>query len=756
MSGMKNGSELGILALRVDRSFAQLSLYCYDLQLLSPVTEEDVAPARIVRGCAAVLRHSNDYVPVVGVCGASTWNIFTFAPLATCEGRLWRQYPFVIANPRRVVLEAAKRESERRAMQELLTQIVKNALPIWSRQLGNRWRPENGANVPTLIERTAQPCRADYLKIFRTVKFDPLVLPDGDAWLQLDLRHTINAADHVTLQWMLAQRPNWCIEKLRHRYTTADGKIKTCTFDGIAETLTPQSTFCDNQSGKTYSYLEYHRERGHIKEAELDAARCSQVVWVIYPNGKRLAHLAQLLQPVFTFESLETIDPELLAEISPKMRLPMQKRIGALLEIIQQTTTLPIDGERVKLNRIQLDPPLGGRIDRTPVLRFHADQNGTKERQAFRCGAFRPMTRRRIVSVTVGSITSQQSACFDAIDQATREKLKKLTSPHPEKRPTWTTEKGHYPTIEAFRQFLDRLDRTDETILLIGITQQTPKAKIRDLCFDHGAASQFVLLNHHPAIYNDYYFSNVAAGLYTKAGGVLCTLDNLPGEADLFLGIDLGGQRERAPAAAFLFARDGAQLGWTLCERQRGERLQDASLEQLLEQSIETYRDVFADKPQRIVLHRDGKWHESFDVITRFESHHGIAIDILEVIKSGSPRLYRRYPGKEQGKFAYTNPKAGDVVWLPDSDTAILVTYGLDELNEGSVRPFKLRKRYGETEFPVLVEQAYLLSYLHGASLFRHPRLPITVHHADRFATLRQESSLNALAKMDRRCPVYL
>ncbi|GLW61616.1 hypothetical protein Hthe01_19650 [Hydrogenophilus thermoluteolus] len=76
---------------------------------------------------------------------------------------------------------------------------------------------------------------------------------------------------------------------------------------------------------------------------------------------------------------------------------------------------------------------------------------------------------------------------------------------------------------------------------------------------------------------------------------------------------------------------------------------------------------------------------------------------------------------------------------MPDGNTAILVTYRHDEFKEESVRPFKLRKRY-----------------LHGASLFRHPRLPITVHHTDRFATLRQESSLNALAKMDRRCPVYL
>ena len=73
-----------------------------------------------------------------------------------------------------------------------------------------------------------------------------------------------------------------------------------------------------------------------------------------------------------------------------------------------------------------------------------------------------------------------------------------------------------------------------------------------------------------------------------------------------------------------------------------------------------------------------------------------------------------------------------------------------------TVRPLRLRKRHGETEFMTLARQVILLSRIHGASLYRHPRLPVTIHHADRFATLRQECNLDELSKMDQLCPVYL
>jgi argonaute-like protein implicated in RNA metabolism and viral defense len=131
---------------------------------------------------------------------------------------------------------------------------------------------------------------------------------------------------------------------------------------------------------------------------------------------------------------------------------------------------------------------------------------------------------------------------------------------------------------------------------------------------------------------------------------------------------------------------------------------------------------------------------------------------VLEVITSGAPALFRTSGvGKNRKIF---NPQVGDSFRLKGLDEMVLATYGGDELGKWgqhvSVRPLRIRKRYGASSLDELAQQVILLSRIHGASLYRHPRLPITTHHADRFATLRQESNVDSLSKMSRTCPVYL
>ena len=69
--------------------------------------------------------------------------------------------------------------------------------------------------------------------------------------------------------------------------------------------------------------------------------------------------------------------------------------------------------------------------------------------------------------------------------------------------------------------------------------------------------------------------------------GLICALDEVPGDVDLFIGLDMGGRSQRVPGSAFLFTRNGAQLGWQLGDVQGGERLEDDALAQLLGRSIQ-------------------------------------------------------------------------------------------------------------------------------------------------------------------------
>jgi len=192
---------------------------------------------------------------------------------------------------------------------------------------------------------------------------------------------------------------------------------------------------------------------------------------------------------------------------------------------------------------------------------------------------------------------------------------------------------------------------------------------------------------------------------------------------------------------------------------QQGERLEDNALADLLKKSIAEYtRKHDGCPPKTIVLHRDGRFFESMDVIKAAEHQYGLTINVLEVIKSGAPVLFRK--SEHKGGKQFRNPEVGDIYRYPGLDEMIAATYGGSELGawgqKVSIRPLRLRKRYGNLSLDTLAQQVLLLSRIHGASLYRHPRLPVTTHHADRFATLRQECCLEALSHMDRTCPVYL
>ena len=98
----------------------------------------------------------------------------------------------------------------------------------------------------------------------------------------------------------------------------------------------------------------------------------------------------------------------------------------------------------------------------------------------------------------------------------------------------------------------------------------------------------------------------------------------------------------------------------------------------------------------RIALHRDGRFFESPNVLRDFKQTHGVGVDVLEVIKSGSPPLFRRSLD-QNGQASYINPEVGDAFLLKGLDELIVSTYSGGELGptwgkSATVRPLRLRK----------------------------------------------------------------
>ncbi len=743
-------TELSLAALELDRKLDVLPVYCY--RLTFDRDHEDTDPTQLTRRGARMLSGANGWCAVTD---DGPWRVLSLSPLKVLKHE-WGGTCCTASDETPGALQSGT-HAERGAIQRLLNQCLMQGGRKLAYASNGHLEAEAGAgNLVRLT--TCQPSErvkagSDYLDAFQSVTLIPEVLPDGTALVGFDVRHRLLPQPHVTLDWVIRKRPEWIegIRRVRHRYAS-NGQYGSADLIGMVADRTALSTF-PTPKGEV-SLLDYHESKGNIPDDEREAVAASQVVHVRYgrdTRAKPMEHLAALLLPMFDFETLSNIDSRLLERIASSLKWPVGERLKAAFRLVKglQVSELGACLQPLKDTHRYLRT-----LKPEFRLRFRGAAVADSEKAVLRHGAYRGMTRKLVVPLVVGGTDLEQEAAvrhFQEVERVCRKWHPDLTS--------WRTA-GPADDAEALNQRLGQR-RPDNTLLLIGLGRGADKKKIRDVAYRYGLATQFMRLDHPPRTYQPSYYNNLAAGVFSKGGGVLCAIDDMPGDTDLFIGLDLGGVSQRAPGLAFLFTREGAQLGWQLAEAQRGERVEDAVLGDLLERSLQAYRQVHLGAvPRRIALHRDGRLFESLDVIRNFELDYSVRVDVLEVVKSGCPPLYRRGV-VAQNKKAFRNPEVGDAFELPGLDELIIATYSGEELGSSwgdkvTVRPLRLRKRYGETDLHTLARQVVLLSRIHGASLYRHPRLPVTTHHADRFATLRQECNLDDLSKMDRLCPVYL
>lgn len=685
------------------------------------------------------------------------WNVVSLGPLDTRVSD-WNGFKCRATDERTVVLRS-ENPTEREAIQRLLNQSLMQGAMALTRSRGNSMEAGYGAGdrveLRDLNPSERVPIRNTYLEAFKTVTLIPEVLPDGTALITFNVRHRFLPTPHITMDWVIRRKPGWLesngIRRVRHRYELPGKGYVTAEWLGVAEGMTPMSTF-HTAEGET-TYFDYHRNLGHIPKDEEELARKTWVVTVRY--GTRTPprhHLASLLQPIFDFETLQQIDSPLLNRIAKNLKWSVHDRLHVATKMVR---SIQIPYWNAALRTIEDLGQKTRSLKPTVRLKFAHGKCADNEQAVLQLGAYRGMTRKRIVLITVGAEPTEiASAQWHFL------KVKEICDRWSgSTSPSWT-QIVNFKDAEALEARLIEKNLPD-TVLLIALGKQTDKRRIRDIAFGCGIATQFMRLDHPKETYQNPYYNNLAAGLFSKAGGMICAIDEMPGDTELFVGLDLGGTGQRVPGIAFLFTREGAQLGWQLAEAQRGERVSDEVLKELLERSLKSFKQAHQGRtPARIALHRDGRFFESLSVIQEFEQKHGVGIDVLEVIKSGAPPLFRRTINPN-GKKSYRNPEVGDAFVLTGLDELIVSTYSGKELGANwgesvTVHPLRLRKRYGDTDLETLAQQVILLSRIHGASLYRHPRLPVTIHHADRFATLRQECSLEDLSKMDRLCPVYL
>lgn len=729
-------NQIGISALQLEKSFSEISVYCYTVAFKKQVDSSEIT--KTMRQLANKVKWQNNAQAVTDFAG---FKLISLAPLANLY------HPDVEITAANPITLCAKNEHERDALQRLINQGIYSGAYKYAKTRGLMCKKAATATTQ-LLEQTPSnriALTSNFLEVYKTVTLTPQLLSSGTCLVQFELKHSLAARDHVTLQWVIEQRNTWLgsLRRVRNRYKSNNDMTISFDYIAVEPNLTPQSV----PDGMAVSLLDYHLSQGNISKNELAAAEQSAVVKVRTAKGQTLLHLACLLEPLFDFDSLSVLEPALLNRIAKKLKWQVNERIHEA-----HTFCKGIEFYELACGLTQLSEPL---------LRFNtlampwrlefANGSSINEKDVLRFKAVKPITRQRIVPVIVGEHNNtpqnrqRMTDSINAISDFCNCSNKKVTP---------------FVVINNELELASRLANKDvsDAIFLIGLSNEANKAKLRDEAFIKQAATQFMKLDHKPNIYNVSYFRNVAAGLFSKAGGQLVALTNMPGQADLFIGLDMGGTHLRFPGVSFLFSATGAQLGWQIADSQQGEKLKENGLTELLYKCLRNYAQTHnGNKPQHIVLHRDGKFYEDLNQIKAFEQAHDLTITVIEVLKSGAPVLFRR--SNSQGQKVFMNPSVGDYALLEENE-AILATYSGQELGkmgeQVTIRPLRIRKVYGDAKFIDVLEQITALSRVHGASLYRHPRLPVTTHHADRFATLRQDVCVDALSRMDRLCPVYL
>jgi hypothetical protein len=225
---------------------------------------------------------------------------------------------------------------------------------------------------------------------------------------------------------------------------------------------------------------------------------------------------------------------------------------------------------------------------------------------------------------------------------------------------------------------------------------------------------------------DDYAMDNIALGILAKTRNIPFVLAQPLPYADIVVGIDIARRKKQklsgsvnATAIARIYFNDGQFLRYVI---------HDAPLDgETIPPSV--LRSLFPLKEfqgKRVVVHRDGLFRgEEKPALKNWAKQIGAEFHLVEVVKSGAPRLYQQASGVDK-------PDKGGAFKLGDTE-AFLVS-SPPPFKSSTPRPLQIRT---EPTFPIerAIHSVLSLTLLHYGSV-REPRLPVTIHYSDKIAEL--------------------
>lgn len=481
----------------------------------------------------------------------------------------------------------------------------------------------------------------------------------------------------------------------------------------------------------------------------------TKVVKVKLKNGLELPYYPQALKPVLTREQVGNIDPVFSKQIEPYIKRNMNNRMLLDQDFINDIGAI----ERV--NNLQFKPytcnveELGyrkGRVD-LPVLVCgnNCKLNCGKEFQVFNYGFYRkpdkaikigyiyPSGKEELMKSLANEIYS-----FAKLGMYQGEKDKYIARGLLDiQKSPMTKELYEIGDITDYKRAANRLKKVegiDIVLALIpdGVDEDGPYNPFKTIWARENIPSQMISIKTAELFASGkkqgdkmrYYLHNIVLGILGKTGGIPWIVKDMPGNVDLFVGLDVATVAKgiHYPACSVVFDKWGRLIGfYKPSTPQQGEKIATKILQDIFDQVIFAYEDKFGKTPENIVIHRDGFSNENDDWYKSYFEAKGIEYCIVEVRKNISSKLMIIEDNK------IYNPTMGYCVY--NNNKGYIVTTNIVN-TKGSPNPLLIEKKSGSLSMAKILTQIMYLSQLHVGSTHKM-RLPITTGYADKICKNR-------------------
>lgn len=482
---MTLSTEQSLLALEIERSLAELPVYCYCLKVEGEFDENEAL--QVTRHGAKALSFANNSAVVTDF---GSYELVALEPLHRLESSHIGKR-FVASHTGNKTLLSVNAE-DLTVIQRLLNQVLflgaRKLANNFSNQLAANWG--SGSKVQLVDKQPSQriQIRNDYLDAFQTLTLTPEVLPNGTALISLHLRHQLLPNPNITMEWVIRNRPYWLshIRRVRHVYVSRKtGSKVTAKFNGTADNVFPNTLLKMGQGSKTL--LEYHIEEGNISSEHVAHFAESNVVKVSYGKSSVL-HLATLLQPIFDFETLRHIEPKLLENIAKRLKWPIGDRVRVSWSLIK---SMDLPALNTRLISVKEPERFCQRIPLDLKLQFHNGQFGTTEKDLLTKKAFKPMSRPLIAMLGVGANMHDKELMLGKHFREIKQRCQKWGA---EDQIRWfqasPAADDHDLDVRLHNKNLQ------PSLLIIGIDGSADKAAIRNIAYRYGHVTQFMRLDH--------------------------------------------------------------------------------------------------------------------------------------------------------------------------------------------------------------------------------------------------------------------